>query len=102
MSGKPGRSGAPLGNKNGTKGKEWTDAIRYALANYEDDKIKRGRALRAIALKLVEKCLEGDAGAMEKMGDRLEGKAAQIIQGVGTDGAIEIIQRRIVDDKKPE
>jgi hypothetical protein len=96
------KSGAQPGNTNATKGKEWTDAIRYALANYENNQVKRGHALKAIARKLVEKCLDGDSGAMDKMGDRLEGKVAQIVQGFGENGAIEIIQRRIVDDKKPE
>lgn len=84
------KSGAQPGNNNASKGKEWTDAIRYALANYEDDKVKRGKALKEIALKLVGKCLEGDTGAMEKMGDRLEGKVMQIVQGTGENGELEV------------
>lgn len=84
------RGGQP-GNNNATKGKEWTGAIRYALANYQDDKIKRGRALKEIALKLVRECLEGDTIAMEKMGDRIEGKVAQIVEGSGENGAWTII-----------
>jgi hypothetical protein len=96
-------AGAKIGNKNATKGKDWTDAIRHALATYENDSIKRGHALKAIALKLVGKCLEGDTGAMEKLGDRIEGKVPQAITGADG-GAIEIaqIQRVVVDEKKPE
>ena len=72
---------APKGNQNAAKGKEWSEAIRYALKNYEKDKIKRGMALKAIAQKVVEKALDGDKDCWQEIGNRLDGKPAQAITG---------------------
>ena len=74
-------AGAPLGNKNGAKGKTWADALRKALLQYESDGVVRTQALFQIATKVVEKALEGDATAVREIGDRLDGKPAQTIQG---------------------
>jgi hypothetical protein len=71
----------PQGNKNAVKGKTWADAIRKALLQYADDTVERKEALHRIALKIVEKALAGDATAMREIGDRLDGKPAQTIQG---------------------
>jgi hypothetical protein len=73
--------GAPVGNKNGAKGKTWADAIRKALAQYADDTVERKEALHKIALKVVEKALSGDTAAVKEIGDRLDGKPAQTIMG---------------------
>lgn len=66
---------APHGNKNATKNKPWSEAINRALMA-ED-----GKKLRALAEKLIEKALEGDVPALKEVGDRLEGKPAQTLQG---------------------
>lgn len=74
-------AGAPKGNQNAAKGREWAEAVRYALANYEDAKVERGKALKAIAMKLIEKALEGEKDAIQEIGNRLDGKPAQMISG---------------------
>lgn len=78
--------GAPHGNQNASKGKEWSDAIRHALLTYEDEEIERKQALNAIAKKLVEKAIAGDKDATQEIGNRLDGKPTQAIEGAGEDG----------------
>lgn len=95
---------APAGNNNAGKGKDWNDALRYALANYEDkDKaVERGKALKKIAMKVVEKAIEGDKDSIQEIGNRLDGKPAQSIVGE-EDNPLKIlhrIERTIVDPKK--
>lgn len=63
--------GAPLGNKNNTKNRPWSEAIRKALLA-ED-----GRKLRAIADKIVELAMDGDMQAIRELGDRIDGKSIQ-------------------------
>ena len=92
------KRGAPVGNTNNSKGKEWTDAIRYALANYENSDISRGKALKAIALKVVEKALEGDDGAIDEIANRLDGKPAQALTGPDGGPILHKVQRVIVRD----
>lgn len=67
--------GAPVGNQNARKAREWTDALRWQLENYEGSGIARGQALRSIAQAVIQKALEGDKDAWREIGDRLEGKA---------------------------
>lgn len=86
--------GAPIGNQNAKKNKPWADALNRALLA-ED-----GRKLRALADKLVDRALEGDVTALKEIGDRIDGKPAQIIQGDADNPlAVELIERRIVDPK---
>jgi len=88
--------GAPKGSQNRIKNRPWTDAINRAILAQD------GKALRALADKLVEKALEGDMQAMREIGDRVEGKAAQIIEASGPDGGpipVQEIRRVIVDSK---
>lgn len=79
---------APEGNNNAGKGKEWKDALRYALANYEDNQVQRGTALKAIAKKIVIKALEGEYPAIQEIGNRIDGKPVQAIEGTGDNGEI--------------
>lgn len=74
---------APLGNKNATKSKEWTAALKWQLENYENEtsSIKRGTALRTIAKQVVEAALSGDKDSWQEIGNRLDGKPAQAIIG---------------------
>lgn len=84
---------APQGNKNVEKGKAWAGAIRAALAQYTDAKVKKGDALRKVAEVVVQKALAGDKDAVKEIGDRLDGKPAQAI--VGHDGGpvtVEIVR----------
>lgn len=70
------RIGPPLGNRNSAKGREWFTAVKYALAKYDKNSIKRGRALREIALKLVEDALAGKEYAIREISERLDGKVS--------------------------
>lgn len=74
-------AGAPKGNKNSSQSNRlWTDTIRRALVQSDAKK------LRAIADKLVEMAEEGNIMAIKEIGDRMDGKAAQMILGPGEDG----------------
>ena len=81
-------AGAPKGNTNAKgqlKPRIWQDAIRRALARREHGKPDR---LNRLADRLLEKCEEGDIPALKEFGDRIEGKVAQTVQGLGTTGEI--------------
>lgn len=70
--------GAPLGNKNGRKSKDWERHLRAELHFYEDDKIKKGEALAKIARRVVEDALsdvfEVRHAARQEIANRLDGK----------------------------
>lgn len=70
--------GAPIGNRNRSNTKLWEEAIRRAVL--ADD----GKRLRAIAERLLDKAAEGDIAAIKELGDRIDGRPAQMI-GVGQD-----------------
>lgn len=89
---------APLGNKNGAKGKTWADALRKALLQYESDGVVRKQALFHIATKVVEKALEGDSTAVREIGDRLDGKPAQAIVGDSEEPLTIMIVKHHADD----
>lgn len=74
-------AGAPKGNKNSSQSNRlWTDTIRRALVQSDAKK------LRAIAEKLIDMAEEGNIMAIREIGDRMDGKAAQMILGPGDDG----------------
>ncbi len=74
-------SGAQPGNKNATKNKPWSDAIRKAII--------QGKSLDTIAKKLIAKAVAGDLLAIKEIGDRLEGRPQQSIVGAD-DGPLTI------------
>lgn len=87
-------AGAPLGNKNASKNRPWAEAINRALLA-ED-----GKKLRALAEKLIGLALEGDVAALREIGDRVDGRPAQVLQGDPDNPlGFEIVERRIVDPK---
>lgn len=65
------KGGAPIGNKNATKNKVWSDAVRKAVVQNQN--------LDKLAAALLEKALSGDITALKELGDRLEGKPTQQI-----------------------
>jgi hypothetical protein len=73
--------GAPLGNKNATKTKVWSDAIRRA--------VMQGKKLDSLANAIITAAEGGDIAALKEIGDRLEGKVSQTI--AGEDGPIELV-----------
>ena len=72
----------------------WANAIRRAVTQADGEK------LRELADKLVARAAEGDVAALRELGDRLDGKPAQTVQGPGDDGEHKItakIEQVIVD-----
>lgn len=71
---------APIGNQNAAKAKVWAAAIHRAL-EARTSRLEQKQALDELAEKLLEKCDEGDMGALKELGDRLDGRPAQAIVG---------------------
>jgi len=96
--------GAPLGNKNAAKGREWRNAINRALE-------KRGNGDRTKALdELAEQFLEAAVAmtastekrgpsieGLRELADRLDGKATQQITGDPDAPLVHKIERVIID-----
>lgn len=79
-------AGAPQGNNNATKNKPWRDALNRELTGTKNaDKLKK------IAIKVFELAAEGDMQAIKEIGDRLDGKAVQSIEGTGDNGVFTIV-----------
>lgn len=103
-------AGAPQGNQNAAKAKQWTAAIERALERRGDPSIDPDKPVaRTPKMKalddLAEKFLAGvelPSSGMQgykELGDRLEGKAAQGIELTGADGGpvqVQKIERVIV------
>lgn len=92
-----GKAGPPVGNTNATKNRVWSLAIEKALS------AKYGRKetldnLVDLATILLEKCEEKDLPALRELGDRMEGKPAQTIQGPGDDGELPVSLKIIYVD----
>lgn len=65
-----------------------------------DSKVKHYQALRLIAEKLIDLAVEGDMQAIKEIGDRVDGKAVQAIEG--TDGPpvyVSVIERHIIKNE---
>lgn len=77
--------GAPLGNKNNTKNQYWSDALRKHIAQNPTE-------LAEAAQALFNKAKDGDVAAIREIGDRLEGKPAQMIIG-DSDNPLTLINR---------
>lgn len=68
------------GNPNGArKPRRWAAAIERALAKRND--ALKAEALDDLAEKLLKECDAGDLAALKELGDRLDGKAHQVISG---------------------
>jgi hypothetical protein len=67
---------APHGNQNAKKAKDWENALRRVLAQYEnvEAKISKGEALTKIAEQCVVQAIAGDKDARAEIANRLDGK----------------------------
>ena len=79
-------AGAPFGNKNATKNRPISEAIRRAIVQ------KDGVRLRALAESLITIATTGEkdsdrVSAIKEISDRVEGRASQTILGPGEDGS---------------
>ena len=70
---------APLGNKNATKSKPWSDAIRRAIARYDAKRDEDAKFLNVLADQLLIDCINGEKSALDELTNRLDGKAAQSV-----------------------
>lgn len=85
-----GKAGAPKGNTNSSKKNRMVaDALR-AAAKQNPDKLKKA------CMALMDKAVEGDIQAFNAFRDTLDGKPAQVVEGVGDNG--EFIISISVDD----
>jgi hypothetical protein len=73
MAGVKGRSGTNKG-----KDKPWTEALRLAVFEEGPNGVRK---IRAIAQKCAEAAMAGDMQAIREIGDRLDGKPLQSIEG---------------------
>jgi hypothetical protein len=85
---------APENNKNSnTDNRLWANTIRRAVTQADPDRLRR------IAERLLDQAEEGNIVAMKEIGDRLDGKAAQVLAG-DPDNPLTVIskiERLIVD-----
>lgn len=93
--------GAPVGNQNARKAKRWQDALVKALAQYEsaDGVIKAGQALERVAMRVVEDAINGSKDAWQEIGNRLDGKPAQVI--IGDDDEAPIRLKGVIELVRP-
>lgn len=86
---------APVGNQNARKAKDWENALRRVLAQYENPeaKISKGEALAKIAEACVIQAMAGDKDARAEIANRLDGKVPQaLIGGDDEDAPIKVEQ----------
>lgn len=81
-------AGAPLGNQNARKAKRWESAITRALA-----KVANGEGVEAgldsLADQLVTAAKKGEQWALLEIGNRLDGKPAQVVVGDKDDDPVQ-------------
>jgi len=73
-------AGAPIGNKNASKSRMFSDRLRMVLT-------QEPHRLRTITEQLVTKAEEGEPWAIRELMDRLEGKAIQATSIENADGS---------------
>lgn len=91
--------GAPVGNQNAKKAKRWQDALVKALAQFESPEVPRGQALDRIATRVVQDAMAGSKEAWQEIGNRLDGKPAQVI--IGDDDEAPITLRGVIELVRP-
>ncbi len=75
------------GNQNALGRGAWSDAIRRSVARAAKSRGEHNYLIiNKLADKLVASAGKGNIQALKELGDRLDGKPAQVIQGPGEDG----------------
>lgn len=91
------QGGAPKGNDNAAKGREWRQAIQRALSRYSAKEGDRRPSYRAgldkIADELVKAAAQADRWAIEEIGNRADGKPAQSVTVAGDEDKPLMIQK---------
>lgn len=75
--------GAPLGNDNASRGKEFRQALMQAMATQSGGRGWRAR-LQEIAGKLADAAIAGESWAIQEVANRIDGKAPQAIEHSGS------------------
>ena len=71
----------------GRKGEKiWADAVRRAVMRRLEDEEGKPQKIERLADRLVDSALDGDIPALKEIGDRLDGKPKQMIEGAGDNG----------------
>lgn len=83
--------GAPSGNQNAKNAKRWQQALRRALARASNESVDKG--LDIIADNVVKAAFAGEQWAINMVGDREDGKPAQIIAGDADGDPIHVVGR---------
>ena len=82
--------GAPKGNNNAGKGRDWRDALHYVIAERgrkeDGDDAAYIKGLRAVARKFMDAVEEGGVSEFRELADRIDGKAVQGVELSGPDG----------------
>lgn len=86
-------AGAPFGNQNARKQRIWHAAIMRALETREQSRLDGKKELDALAEKLLDLVATGDLPALKELGDRLDGKPAQVIIGDANEDPIQVEAR---------
>ena len=81
--------------------KLWADAIRMEALKIGRNEGEDRKKLNRLAVKLIDKALEGDVSALREIGDRLDGKAAQALQ-IGGDETNPIMHKVVWEHVKPD
>ena len=93
---------APINPKGKKSEKGWRDAIMVSVNELYDveDSPKKVKALRLISKKLVGMALDGDLGAIQEIGNRLDGRAPQTIKAdvKHSVDAVSLDERALADD----
>lgn len=89
--------GAPIGNQNAAKAKEWELALKRAMARKANGDF-RG-TLDEIAAVVVDAALMGEKDAWREVADRMDGKPAQgmTVSGDPEKPLVTLVERVIVD-----
>jgi len=80
------KKGGQPGNQNPANGALWKAALHRALAKRSKSRKDMKDALDDLAEKFLAQCDEGQVPAFKELGDRLDGKAAQLVLGPGENG----------------
>jgi len=86
----------PFGNENSAKGKEWTAALRRAMAHRGEGDYRN--TLLKIAKSVVERAEEGDVPSWREIADREDGKPT-VTADVHVSGTLTTLleEMRVVD-----
>jgi hypothetical protein len=101
--------GAPAGNQNAAKAKQWTAAIERAIERLADPSIDpdkpvartpRMKGMDMLAEEYLTAVRASGFKGFDTMGDRIEGKPTQVIAGDPDNPlAVSVIERVVVDPK---